>query len=81
MEDVGRLARPVAMTNRKNDLMDLHPVAVVGSLLGARAQQTAAPRDAEPEVYEPRQSVLRRLVDRVRARGAAAASAESAESA
>ena len=66
------------MTNRKNDLMDLHPVAVVGSLLGARAQQTAARRDAEPEAYEPQQGVLRRLVARVHARRAAAASPEAA---
>jgi hypothetical protein len=66
------------MTNRRNDLMDLHPVSVVGSLLGARAQQSAATRDAEPEAYEPRQGVLRRLVARVRARRAAAASAEAA---
>jgi hypothetical protein len=61
-----------------NDLMDLHPVSVVGSLLGARAQQTAALRDAEPEAYEPRQGVLHRLVARIRARRAAAASAEAA---
>ena len=66
------------MTNRKNDLMDLHPVSVVGSLLGARPQQTAAVRDAEPEDYEPRQTVLRRLVAAYRSRRAAAASAETA---
>jgi hypothetical protein len=66
------------MTNRKNDLMDLHPVSVVGSLLVARPQQSAATRDAEPEAYEPRPGVLHRLVARVRARRAAAASAESA---
>ena len=65
------------MTNRKNDLMDLHPVAVVGSLLGARPQQAAA-RDAEPEAYEPRESVLRRLLAAYRSRRGAAASAETA---
>lgn len=65
------------MTNRKNDLMDLHPVSVVGSLLGARPQQTAATRDAEPEAYEPRQRLLRRLVASYRARKAGAASAET----
>jgi hypothetical protein len=50
------------MRYQKNDLMDLHPAAVVGSLLGARPEQRAAARDAEPETYEPRQSALRRLL-------------------
>lgn len=66
------------MTNRKNDLMDLHPVAVFGSLLGGGPQQAAAARDAEPEAYEPRQSALRRLLAAYRSRRAAAASAEAA---
>ena len=65
------------MTNRTNDLMDLHPVSVFGSLLGARSQQTAATRDAEPEAYEPRQNFGRRLVAAYRARKAGAASAET----
>lgn len=65
------------MSNRRHDLMDLHPASVVGSLLGARSQQGPARRDAEPETYEPRQSAVRRLVAAYRARKAGAASAET----
>jgi hypothetical protein len=64
------------MSNRRNDLLDLHPVSVVGSLLGARPQGPA-PRDAEPEAYEPRPSFIRRLVAAYRSRRAAAAHAET----
>ena len=77
MEDPGRPGRPVNMSNRRNDLLDLHPVSVVGSLLGARSQQAVAARDAEPEVYEPRQSFARRLAAAYRSRRAGAASTES----
>ena len=65
------------MSTHKSDLLDLHPVAVVGSLLGARPQQGPALRDAEPEVYEPRQGLVRRLVAAYRGRRAGAASAET----
>ena len=65
------------MRNDKNDLMDLHPASVVGSLLGARPQQGAAARDAVPETSEPRQSALRRLLGSYRARRAGAARAET----
>jgi hypothetical protein len=66
------------MSNHKNDLLSLHPVSVVGSLMGARPQQAhAAPQDAEPEVYEPRRSAVRRLLDAYRARREAAARAET----
>ena len=65
------------MRNHKNDLMDLHPAAIMGSLLGARPQQTAASRDAEPEAYEPRQSALRRLLGSYRSRRTAAARTET----
>jgi hypothetical protein len=61
------------MRNHRNDLLDLHPAAVVGSLLGAHPQQGAAAEDAEPEAYEPRQSALRRLLSSYRARRTAAA--------
>jgi hypothetical protein len=56
------------MSNHRNDLMELHYAAVAGTLLGARPQQAAATRDAEPEAYEPRQGALRRLVAAVRSR-------------
>jgi hypothetical protein len=65
------------MSNHKNDLMDLHPVAVVSSLLGARPEQRAAARDAEPETYEPRQSALRRLLGAYRSRRTAPARTET----
>ena len=65
------------MRNHRNDLLDLHPAAVVGSLLGARPQQGAAAEDAEPETYEPRQSTLRRLLSSYRDRRAAAARTET----
>jgi hypothetical protein len=61
------------MPNHRNDLLDLHPVSVFGSLLGARPQPTAAARDAEPERDEPRQSALRRLLGSYRSRRGAAA--------
>jgi hypothetical protein len=61
------------MRNHRNDLLDLHPAAVVGSLLGARPQQGVAAEDAEPEAYEPRQSALRRSLSSYRARRTAAA--------
>jgi hypothetical protein len=57
------------MSNRKNDLLDLHPVAVVGSLLGARPLEArAAQKDAEPETCERRESLLRRLAATFRSR-------------
>jgi hypothetical protein len=57
------------MSNHRNDLLDLHPASVVGSLLGARPQHgVVAARDAEPEPYEPRRSALRRLAAALRAR-------------
>jgi hypothetical protein len=65
------------MRNHRNDLLDLHPAAVVGSLLGARPQQGAAAEDAEPETYEPRQSALRRLLSSYRGRRTAAACTET----
>jgi hypothetical protein len=66
------------MTNQKNSLLDLHPAAVAGSLLGARpVQGRAAPHDAEPETYEPRPNRVRRLLAAYRARRAAATSAET----
>ena len=65
------------MRNEKNDLMDLHPAAVVGSLLGAQPEQRAAAQDAEPEAYEPRQSALRRLLGSYRSRRAGAARTET----
>jgi hypothetical protein len=50
------------MSNHRNDLLDLHPASVVGSLLGARPHQpNAAPEDAQPEADERRESLLRRL--------------------
>ena len=65
------------MSNHRNDLLDLHPVSVAGSLLGGRPQQGPAARDAEPEVYEPRQSALRRLVAAYRNRRHAGARAQT----
>jgi|Tabmets5t2r1_1033131.scaffolds.fasta_scaffold47584_3 hypothetical protein len=62
------------MGNHKNDLLNLHPLAVVGSLLGARPLEArAAQKDAEPEAYEPRESLLRRLAATFRTRREAAA--------
>jgi hypothetical protein len=66
------------MSNRRNDLLSLHPASVVGSLLGARPHQaSAAPKDAEPEADERRESALRRLTGAYRARREAAARAET----
>jgi hypothetical protein len=56
------------MSNRRNDFMDLHPVSVIGSFMGARPQQGFAAQDAEPEAYEPREGFARRLVAAVRGR-------------
>jgi hypothetical protein len=56
------------MSNRRSDFMDLHPASVIGSFMGARPQQGFAAQDAEPEDYEPRQSVARRLTAAVRGR-------------
>ena len=65
------------MGNYRNDLIDLHPVSVVGSLMGARPQQSqVAAKDAEPEAYEARESRLRRLAA-FRARREAAARAQT----
>jgi hypothetical protein len=66
------------MSNHKNDLLSLHPVSVVGSLMGARPQQAhAAPQHAEPEASERRVSSFRRLTGAYRARRAAAAQAQT----
>jgi hypothetical protein len=64
------------MSNHRNSLLDLHPAAVASSLLGSRPAG-AAPRDAEPEVYEPRPGRVRRVLAAYRARRAAAARAET----
>ena len=56
----------------KNDFMDLHPASVVGSLMGARSPQGPAAHDAEPETWEPRERLHRRLLAAYRRRGAAA---------
>jgi hypothetical protein len=57
------------MSDRRNDLLDLHPASVVGSLLGARPRQAhTAAQDAEPEADEPRESLLHRLAATFRAR-------------
>ena len=53
------------MSNHKNDFMDLHFAAVAGTLLNTRPQQAAADRDAEPEPYEARQGMVRRLTGAV----------------
>jgi hypothetical protein len=65
------------MSNHRNSLFDLHPASVAGSLLGARPSESAAPRDAEPDVSEPRPSRIRRILAAYRARRAAAARAET----
>ena len=61
------------MSNHRNELLDHHP----GSILGGRPQQGPAARDAEPEVYEPRQGALRRLVAAYRNRRHAGARAQT----
>jgi hypothetical protein len=65
------------MRNHRNDLLELHPAAVVGSLLGARSEQGVAAQDAEPETSEPRQSALRRFLGLYRARRTAAVRTET----
>ncbi|MGH3011652.1 MAG: hypothetical protein ACRDLZ_05205 [Gaiellaceae bacterium] len=65
------------MSKHRNSLLDLHPAAVAGSLLGAGPEQGPAPHDAEPETYEPRQSLFRRLLGSRRARRAPSARAET----
>jgi hypothetical protein len=67
------------MSNHRNDLLDLHAVAVAGRLLGGRPQQGPALRDAEPEVHEPRQGALRRLVAAYRSRREAGAQAQTGQ--
>lgn len=51
------------MSNHRNDLLDLHPVAVVSDILGSRPHQAAAARhDALPEsARAPKKGRLRRL--------------------
>jgi hypothetical protein len=57
------------MSNHRNELMDLHYAPVAGRVLGgARPRHGVALEDAEPEAYEERQSVLRRLAAAVRVR-------------
>ena len=68
--------RPVDMSNHRNSLLDLHPAAVAGSLLGSRPAGPA-PRDAEPDFSAPRPSRIRRILAAYRARRAGAASAET----
>ncbi|HXV33267.1 MAG TPA: hypothetical protein VD769_04590 [Gaiellaceae bacterium] len=65
------------MSNHRNDLLELHPASVVGSLLGSRPQQAVAARDAEPETADARQGALRRLVGALRSRRGAAARPET----
>ena len=65
------------MSKHRNSLLDLHPAAVAGSMLGSRPEQGPARQDAEPEMYEPRQSRLRRLVGSLRGRRAASARTET----
>jgi hypothetical protein len=65
------------MNKHRNSLLDLHPASIAGSMLGARPLDSAAPRDAEPEVYEPQPSRIRRILAAYRARRAAAARAET----
>jgi hypothetical protein len=67
----------VGVTKQRNSLLDMHPVSVASSLLGGSPVQGAASRDAEPEVYEPRPSRVRRLLAVYRTRRAAATSAET----
>ena len=64
------------MSDHRNSLLDLHPAAVAGSLLGARPLESAAARDAEPEAYEPRPSRVRRFFAALRTRRPGAARAE-----
>ena len=53
--------------------MDLHPASVVGSLMGAaRSPHGPAAQDAEPEAWEPRERLHRRLLASYRRRGSAA---------
>ena len=65
------------MSNRRNDLLDLHPASIVGSALGGRPSEGPAAQDAEPEAYVPRQGILRRALSAFRARREAAARAET----
>jgi hypothetical protein len=67
----------VAMSKHRNSLLDLHPAAVAGSLLGSGPEPGPARQDAEAETYEPRQSLFRRLLGSRRARRAAAAHTET----
>jgi hypothetical protein len=67
------------MSSHRDDLLSLHPVSVVGSFLGgARPHQPyAAPRDAEPEDAERRESPARRLAGAFRIRREAPARAQA----
>ena len=58
------------MSNHRDDLLSLHPVSVIGSLMGGAGphQPLAAPRDAEPETFEHRESAVRRLAGALRIR-------------
>jgi hypothetical protein len=65
------------MSNHRNEFLDLHFASVAGTLLSSRPQQGPAAQDAEPEVYEPQQGALRRLVSAIRHRRDAGARAQT----
>jgi hypothetical protein len=68
------------MKPRRHDMLDFHPAAVVGSLLGGDPYAEASPVDAEPDTTTPEPRALGRLVARLRRRRERAASWARAQS-
>jgi hypothetical protein len=56
------------MKPRRHDMLDFHPAAVVGSLLGGDPYAEASPVDAEPDTTTPEPRALGRLAARLRRR-------------
>jgi hypothetical protein len=68
------------MKPRRHDMLDFHPAAVVGSLLGGDPYAEASPVDAEPDTTTPEPRALGRLAARLRRRRERAASWARAQS-
>ncbi len=65
------------MSYRRNDLFELHPASVVGSLMGGRPATGPAKRDAEPDLEPAKPHALRRLVAAISGRREASARAQA----
>ena len=66
-EDSEPRSRLVGMKPRRHSMLDLHPAAFIGSLVGGDPQE-ASPVDAEPDTTVPEPPVLGRFSARLRRR-------------